>query len=164
MQGSLELDPLSADSDAVFADILFEGGRDDEAMEWCRKALELNPDFPRAHWQLGRVYLQQGNYSQGIQELLKSEKRMEREYASPWLGYAYALAGQREKAIRILERTRAAHMPGVAAAIIYTGLGDKDRAFEQLQDTTNFNPRQRELASLRSDPRFAALLKRINLQ
>lgn len=164
MQRALELDPLSADSDTVFADVLFEAGQDDEAMEWCRKALELNPDFPRAHWQLGRVYIQQGKYSLGIQELLRTEKRMERENVSPWLGYAYAVAGQRAKAIAILDRILAAHLPGVAAAIIYTGLGDKDRAFEQLQDTTNFNPRQRELASLRSDPRFAGLLKRINLQ
>jgi adenylate cyclase len=164
MRRSFEIDPLSADNDAVFADILFEAGRDDEAMEWCRKALELNSDFPRAHWQLGRIYIQQGNYSRGIQELLKAEKRMEREKASVWLGYAYAMAGQRDEALQILERTLALRLPGVAAAIIYTGLGDKDRAFEQLQDTTNFNPRQRELASLRSDARFAALLKRINLQ
>jgi tetratricopeptide (TPR) repeat protein len=164
MRRSLELDPLSADSDAVFADILFEAGRNEEAIDWCRKALELNPDFPRAHWELGRVYLQLGNYSEGIQELLKSEKRMERENSSPYLGYAYAVDGQRDKAIQILNRVLAAPSREIAAALIYTGLGDKNQAFELLQDLDNFNPHMPELASLRSDPRFTALLKRVNLQ
>ncbi len=164
---SLELDPLSPDSHSSMAAVLLEAGRHDEAIAFCQKALELDPNFPRAHWTLGRIYVQKGMYSEGIQELLTAEKAMGREEWSPWLGYAYGAAGRKPEALRILDRSLELSKKGrkspAALAMIYAGLGDKDRAFEWLGKVPHFNASTPEWNSLRSDPRFTALLKRMGL-
>jgi len=160
---SLELDPLSPDAHSTLAEALLGAGRHDEAIASCQKALELDPNFPRAHWTLGRIYVQKGMYSEGIQELLISEKAMGREEWSPWLGYAYAVAGRKPEALRILDRNLERSKGGLwfaGAAMVYAGLGDKDRALEWLGKAPRFSASTPEWNSLRSDPRFGALVRK----
>jgi tetratricopeptide (TPR) repeat protein len=90
------------------------------------------------------------------------------------LGYAYARAGNRAEALNILAQMRArANDPGNAVnlAILYTGLGDHDKAFDALERA--FAERDFTLGTiikwnpywgpLRADPRFERLLQRIGL-
>jgi len=92
------------------------------------------------------------------------------------LGYAYAVAGRRAEAEKVLDKlndiSKEKYVPGWYVAMIYTGLADKGKAFEWLEKSYEdrsigagqsiktdpaFDP-------LRSDPRFADLLRRMNLQ
>jgi len=91
-----------------------------------------------------------------------------------WLGYAYAVSGNQIQARQILDEfTRRAsrqYFPSLAFAIVYTGLGDKDRAFEWLSkavdergQTVSWLKVNPLWDSVRSDPRFTDLLRRMNL-
>jgi hypothetical protein len=91
-----------------------------------------------------------------------------------WLGYAYAVSGNQIQARQILDEfTRRAsrqYFPSLAFAIVYTGLGDKDRAFEWLSKAVEERGQavcwlkvQPFWSPLRSDPRFTELLRRMNL-
>jgi tetratricopeptide (TPR) repeat protein len=89
------------------------------------------------------------------------------------LGYAYALEGRKDEAQRVLdqlnERSKQKYVSAVSRAIIYAGLGEKDKAFEWLEKAYE----ERSIGAvkvnpiydpLHSDPRFADLLRRMNLQ
>ena len=91
----------------------------------------------------------------------------------PVLAYAYAVSGKRDEALKILnEQKRLAKERYISPynfAIIYTGLGDKDRAFEALNRAVDEDvyvmtqfPSRPMFDSLRSDPRYKDLLKRMN--
>jgi TolB-like protein/Tfp pilus assembly protein PilF len=169
----LELDPVAPPALNCLAQTLYYLRRNDEAAEQFRKALTLDPSFPRAHAGLGLTCLQNGSFVRGIAELELAQK------LTPDLGrvksdlaYAYAVSGHRDKAHEILNEFLGRFTPSFPAlmiAEIYIGLGDKDRAFEWLNRAID----QKDLAvflkfdpmydPLRSDLRFAALLKRTNL-
>src|SRR5262249_1232063 len=93
---------------------------------------------------------------------------------NPILAYAYAMAGNRYDALKILneqkELSKKQYISPYNFAIIYTGLGDKDRAFEYLEkafkEGVQAMPHLHSRPmwdSLRSDPRYTALLRRMNL-
>src|SRR5207247_136426 len=82
------------------------------------------------------------------------------------LGRAYGLAGRREDA----ERIAAMQTRPIGQAAIFTALGDRDRAFEALERAVPLGPVRlgrdlaySEFASLRGDPRFKALRKKVGL-
>lgn len=87
------------------------------------------------------------------------------------LGHAYAVAGKRDEAHKTLdEMAKQRQISPHYFALIYAGLGEKDRAFEWLNKSyeeraerlvwLKVDPR---LDNLRSDPRFTDLLRRISL-
>ena len=90
------------------------------------------------------------------------------------LGHAYAVSGDKAKAQQVLdelqERSKQGYVSAYLTAVIYAGLGEKDRAFEWLEKA--FNERAEfliylktdpRLETLRTDPRFLDLLRRIGL-
>jgi len=91
-----------------------------------------------------------------------------------WLGHAYAVAGRGADAQKILDQLSTLskqdkYVPDVDRARIYAGLGEKDKAFEWLEkgyDDRSIGTIKVEPTwdPLRSDPRFADLLRRMNLQ
>ena len=113
-------------------------------------------------------------YKEGIAELQKAvalDSAPERWDRYPMLAYAYAVSGKRDEALKILaEQKRLAKQRYIGAynfAIIYTGLGDKDQAFEHLNKSFDEGrpliqvPSRPLFDSLRSDPRYTELLRRI---
>ena len=90
------------------------------------------------------------------------------------LGHAYALAGNRREAEKVLQtlsdRAKRSYVSPFDVALIYTALGEKDKAFALLDKAlaerstflvySKWEPR---LDPLRSDPRFKQLLKQIGL-
>ena len=154
----------------------------DKAIELYRNNLKKKPDNAQAQILLGEAYVAKGMPAEGVAETQKGmaldatlDKTPERWDRYPLLAYAYAAAGQRAEALKILsEQQRLAKQRYVSPynfAIIYTGLGDKDRAFEWLTKCVEqriliiFHLKSRPLFdSLRSDPRYRDLLRRMNLE
>ncbi|MDQ3258389.1 MAG: tetratricopeptide repeat protein, partial [Acidobacteriota bacterium] len=175
-----ELDPMPDRGQAAFA--YFLARQYDKAIELYRKNLEQKPDNVYAHILLGEAYVAKGLPAEGVAEMQKGmaldatlAKTPERWDRYPLLAYAYAAAGRRDEALKILdEQHRLAQQRDVSPynfAIIYTGLGDKDRAFEWLTKCVEqrtliiFHLKSRPLFDpLRSDPRYRDLLRRMNLE
>ncbi len=153
-------DPLSAQVHFHLAHVLLSAGRPDEAAGHCEK---LPADYSNKSHCLGRARLGQGKTGEAIQFLERSDSSLNRAY----LGHAYAQAGRREEAEKL---AAAAWDYPFQQALIYAGLGDKDRAFEALERFAAQGPVRvgrnltyPEFALLRGDPRVKALRKKVGL-
>jgi len=130
--------------------------------------LELEPHFVPAHLYLGEVYLRKEMYSEAIAAYRESASLGDFSYSAP-LGYAYGRAGRRAEATKIVEQLdHRPNMSPTSIAIVYAGLGDKDRAcalleraFREHDDSLIYIRSQTLFDPLRSEPRFKALLRRM---
>jgi serine/threonine-protein kinase len=170
-----ELDPLSVTIRGVKAGRLLSARRYDEAIEEARSALELDPSAVQPRVWLGRGYLQKGMAGPAIAELEKAVDLSRRDSGPvAWLGFAYGIARQKEKAQGLLreleQRFDRSYVSPSLVALVFVGLGDHDGAFQWLEKgyelrdsglvrfkaTPEFDP-------IRSDPRFADLVRRVGL-
>src|SRR5215813_4053971 len=168
---AVELDPLSQALRVDLGKILYSADQRDQAVEQYRKALDLNSNYANAYKLLASYYLAEGRYEEAIAAAEKMRANASNKAnGRAFLGYTYAVAGKRAEAEKILhelqEEAKQSHVPSEKFALIYTGLGDKDRAFEFLQKQFEeakvlpiFIRVLPEWASLRTDPRFDALIR-----
>ena len=171
-----EIDPTSLVISADVGHIYYLARRNDLAFLALRKTLQMDPNFGDAHLRLGEVYAQEGRYDEAIVELeiAKKLKGGENVLASCYLGFVYALSGKRAQAQEVIDKidrsTKEMYPEVYDKALILTALGQKDEAFKFLNQA--YERRQGALAllkvepkldSLRDDPRFADLLRRMNL-
>jgi tetratricopeptide (TPR) repeat protein len=174
IQQARELDPISLEATSTAALILYFARRYDEAIAQARKALELDPNYPPAHRFLGRASLEKGLNDDAIAAFQKGIVAGGPALLRADLGHAYARSGRRGQAMKILNElldSSKEHDGGkFDVALLYVGLGDRDRALEWLEKSVA--ERERTLGSLqvspvfdplRSDPRFHALLRRVGL-
>jgi eukaryotic-like serine/threonine-protein kinase len=169
-----ELEPLSALISDVVGYIYLQARQYDQSIEELRNALEMEPNFALAHNDRGDAYLQKGKYEEAIAEINKALALSGGEpiYLSE-LGYAYAAAGQRDEAVKRLDQlkelSKGRYVGPSHMAVVHIGLGEKDQALEWLEkayedrSVTNFHALKTDpkFDTLRSDPRFADLLRRI---
>jgi len=123
---------------------------------------------------LGMAYLYQGNHAIGLRGLQRAAG-MDAENFSIMgeIGYALAVSGQRAQAqtilARLLQQTKNGAAHSLPVAQVYTGLGQKDHAFEWLEKAVDQHEISLGLRSeamfdpLRSDPLFGALLRQMKL-
>ncbi len=175
IERALESDPLAPILNTNLASIHYLNGDVNAAIERCNKALEINPEFPQAHTYLGFCFLKQGRKQQALAAFQKAVQSSGRAgtYLSD-LGYYYAVAGQRAEALGILkeleEKYSRREAIGMYLAGVCVGLRDREKSFFWLekdfaehsgllpQITWWFN-----FESLRSDPRFITLVKRMGI-
>jgi adenylate cyclase len=173
MKRASELDPLSAGITLDVGSPLTFQTKYEAAREQARKALELDPNFSLAHWALGWIDIEAGKFSAAIPEIEKA-RVTDPSLVDGWLGYAYAAAGDRDKAQATIaeldEMSSRRFVSPYWIAIIYLGLGDKERALNGLQKAyevrsqwLTFLKVERVFDPLRSDPRFIELLKKVHL-
>ena len=144
------------------------------AIEKCKKILETNPDDASIYWLLGLISLQKGQIEKAIEEIQMAYEMRDGYGEIYMLPYLYARAGRREEAQKMLddliERSKQRHVPNASIALIYSALGNKDKAFEYLDkayeayDSWLFQLHDPVWDLLRDDPRFKALLKKMGLE
>jgi len=148
----------------------------DPAIEQLHRAIEIDPNFWFSHCFLGRAYEQKGKLPEAIVEFQRAVE-LEKDNAETWsgLGRAYALSGNRAEAQKILDHLKevSAHswVAPYNSAVIYAGLGDRNQAFALLdqayKDRSYYLPTylatDARMDSLRSDPRFVELNRRVGL-
>lgn len=164
-----EIDPLSLPINANVGVIFSMARQYDQAIEQYQKTIEMDPNFYFTHFLLGLVYVQKGMHDEAVSELQKARTLSDYPDTIALLGYTYAVSGKKKEALKLLdELSRRRYVQPFAKAMIYTGLGDKDRALEWwekayedrdwhvwvLKEVSFFEP-------LRSEPRFQDLLRRL---
>jgi TolB-like protein/DNA-binding winged helix-turn-helix (wHTH) protein/Tfp pilus assembly protein PilF len=165
---ALELDPLSLIINADAGWFFEMAGKSDRALLQLHRTLELEPRFSPTHLYLGEAYLRKEMYPQAIAAYRESASLGDSSSSAP-LGYAYGRAGKRAEAKKIIEQLhRRPNMSPTSIAIVYAGLGDKNRAFALLErafkehdDSLIYVRSQTFFDPLRSEPRFQALLRRM---
>ena len=172
---SQELDPLSLMINTDLGVDFYYARRYDEAIAQNEKTVNLDARFFIAYLWLGQAYEQKKMYAEAIATFQKGMNEAERHpqlLAS--LGRAYALAGQSDKAQKVLdelrEMSKQRYVSPYLIAVVYAGLGDRAQAFAWLEkayeDRSFFliwlkvEPR---FDNLRDDSRFVELLRRVGL-
>ncbi|OGD24712.1 MAG: hypothetical protein A2Y69_01115 [Candidatus Aminicenantes bacterium RBG_13_59_9] len=170
-----EIEPFAWDMHLCFGWHCLSTADYDEAIVLAKKGVQANPKNSWARVILGWSYEQKSLMKEAIAEFQNA--------LSYWkdgplplagLGHAYGIAGKKKEAREILEklleRSKRTYVPAYDIAAVYTGLGETAQAFEWLSKA--FEERSgflvyikcdRRFDGLRSDPRYAALIKRIGL-
>jgi tetratricopeptide (TPR) repeat protein len=152
----------------------YNARRYDEAIAQSEKALEIDPNFGRAHYWRGLSYEHRPRHADAIREFeqLSAQAPMSLHIAA--LGHAYAVAGQRGKAEQVLRDLYAladtSYVSPFDFATLYAGLGDRAQTLAWLEKAyTRRVPYLILLAvdpqfdAFRDDPRFRDLVRRIGL-
>ena len=167
---ALEIEPASLVINSNYGTSLMYARRYDEAVAQLNRTLELDENFMGTHFQLALAYQAQGKYAESIEARARAaelngnhrEAALAREgfAGRGWEGYLRAMTGDRE----------ASNLTFYFAAACHAGLGEKEKAFEALKKSYDnhevplmllkVDPR---LDPLRSDPRFAELMRKVGL-
>ncbi len=167
---ALELEPLSLPINWDYGRFLYMSRRYDESIAQHQKTIELDPGFARAHRTLAEVYRVKGDYGNAVEERAKVLDLMgEPENATlvrttfakdGWLGFLRLVTAE-NSALKDINNNW-------VVAKAYVDLGDKDRAFTELNKA--YEKRlsslcwlkvEPQLDPLRSDPRYQELLRKM---
>ena len=173
MKQALELEPLSIVVTSCLGQSFFQAELYDEAIAQLKKAIEMDQNYAHPYGWLGMAYLKKEMYDQAVEMLQRGS--MAPQYKARMigaLGYTYAVQGMCNEALQQLEHLKNLSKEIVVdpcfIAWIYTGLGEKDKAFEWLEKA--YEEKSSWLAMinadhlfdpLRSDARFTELLVKI---
>jgi tetratricopeptide (TPR) repeat protein len=170
---AVELDPLSLIDNADFGWIYFNARRYDEAIAQLRKTIDLDSRFYVAHYYLGQALQFKGQLTEAIAEYRTAVELDDDPVALAFLGHAYARAGQRNEAQKILDRltqeAKSRYVSVYSFALVLTGLGDKDGAIEALEQAY-LNHEGHDIYNIKVDPmlddlrgqaRFEALVQKV---
>ena len=170
-----ELDPFSLSISAQRGFLLENARRYREAIEQLRGVIAMDPSHYQAYWILGHTYAANQQFDEAIVAAAKAVELSERAPgALGMLGLVYGLAGHKTEATKIrdelLELNKRRYVTPAALVNVYIGLGNRDQAFVWLEKA--YQERSNYLAFLkvfpildpiRSDPRFADLVRRVGL-
>ena len=168
----LAIDPLNSAFSRNLGEGYLRAGRLEEAEETLRNTLELDPLLPFTSILLGYVLLKRSRPEEALEAMRK--ETLKGSVLELNLGIVYARMGKAEKARRILTdwlaRSRNEHVVPYTMALLHFALDDKDSGFEWLEK--GFQEHDGWLMGIkvdylledvRDDPRFRALLKKMNL-
>jgi serine/threonine protein kinase/Tfp pilus assembly protein PilF len=168
-----ELDPLSPLANSAVGIRLYWARQYDQAIEALKRGIEGDQNFPNHRFNLGSTYMAKGQVPEAIAAYEKSI-RLGGDTASAqiYLGAAYARGTDRERAQAILRRLQTSneYVSPAQLAVLYAALGERDQAFASLEKAYAGRDLQMQYLgvdpaydSLRSDPRFKDLVRRLGL-
>jgi len=176
---ALELDPLSPQIVSQVGVIYLLTRRYDESIAQFQKALDLDPNAAWMRANMAWAYALKGAYAQAIAEYDKIPEQAkvvaaENQLVANSLGWVYAVSGRRADALKIAKELKDlsshAYVDFYQVADIYAGLGDKDEAFRLLAKAYEEHSSSMPFLAvdpfwygMRSDPRYADLLRRMGL-
>jgi tetratricopeptide (TPR) repeat protein len=167
------LDPLWPLTKIIFSISLYYNHKYDSAMTQVREALNIDSNFVFAYGYLGDFYLWQRNYEEAIVQFQKGAAGGDSS-GLPIVAYCYARLGDTTKAREIITDLNIIYM--TFHGLAYMGLGEWDRAFELFERAYDAYDQtllmvislpdgfDTKLDSLRVDPRFHALVKKMGLE
>src|SRR6266571_3780833 len=177
---ALEIDPLSPQIVADLAYTYLVMRRYDEAIAQHRKALDLDPNAAWIRHDMAYAYTLKGAYAQAIAEDDKIPVQAkvvaaENKLIASGIGWIYAVSGRRADALKIAEQFKDlashAYVDFYQVAEIYAALDDKDEAFRLLEKAYDEHSSNMPFLAvdpcwdgIRSDPRYADLLRRMGLR
>jgi serine/threonine protein kinase/Tfp pilus assembly protein PilF len=172
-----QLDPLSPIISTNVGGIQTTGRNYDEAIATCQKVAGENPTFAQAHFCLMEAYWAKGMFQRVVQEykllgqLNGDPKDMEFASALEQGFHAGGWKSALTKGVDVrLAQRRASYWSAYDIAVLYAGLEEKDEAFRWLNAAYEERDYQIEsvrtdfrLDPVRSDPRFAELVRKVGL-
>jgi adenylate cyclase len=169
---AVELDPLNPFFQMSLSFYQYWARQYDDAIAQTRKTLEMDPNSTISHVLLGLSLLKKGDTAAAIAELQKTKAPDPGAWYQGFLGYAYAISGDRAKAEQSLreleELAQRQYVSPTAFVTIYLGLGNKERALDWLeksyeqQDSACWYLKIDQIYdSVRSEQRFQALVEKI---
>ena len=136
--------------------------------------IEMDPNWYLARMVLCQTYSFKGQYAEAIAECEKARGLDDDPAVLSYLARAYVLSGKRDEALKVVaqmhELAKQRYVPAYGFGGAYAALGDKDQAFQWLERSLQdggweitFLKVDPAMDSLRSDPRFNDLVKRVGL-
>ncbi len=173
IERALELDPLDLRYRAMEGQMLCFARRYDEAIQKFQDILRIDSNRSVTHILLADTFASKGEHSEAIDHYRKSiEIEGETSSTQCCLGYALARLGKRDEALALLVKLKTTNeyvSPG-ELAFLYAGLGDKEQALASLEKAygahdlhLQFLKVEPRYDSLRADPRFQDLMRRVGL-
>ena len=169
-----EIDPLSPTVAMDIGATLVYARRYDEGIAHFKRMTVRDPGFSLAHGYLGWAYGAKAMYAEAVAAARKSVELNNSLFLKGYLALWLAKSGNRDETLKILAELKRAETEGYVRrntlAMVYIGLGDKAEALNQLEnEVSSRGPLAMrfsvgpEFDDVRTEPRFKAMLKRMNL-
>lgn len=171
-----EINPLSMMDASIAGWTYYHARQYDLALAELQRSLETDRKFGNGYLMLGNVYERLGKFDEAIETTHRALEFMEGSIMPFWvLGYTLAASGRHAEARAVIaqldELSQKRYVSPYYYALIYTGLGDSDKAFEWFDKAYENRDEwliwlgtEPKLDELRSDPRFSGLLRRVGLR
>jgi len=173
MEKAVALDPGSLQGEVWLGTCLLYLRRHNDAIAQLKKAAAMDPEYFNSYYWLGQAYEAKGAYEEALAAYEKAAALSDTPHQRATLAHGYAMAGRRTEAQRILRElerlSRTTYVSPYDIAVVRLGLGENERAMDLLETVYQEYPENlRHLKvrpwfdPLREDPRFQALLRRMN--
>jgi tetratricopeptide (TPR) repeat protein len=171
---AIALDPLAPAAYFAAGFAMYCARQYVQALNQCERALDIHPDFFPAHLLAGLVFEREGRFDQAIESLEKAWRSSESFLVRSVLAGTLAFAGKQDDARAMLRECEAVradqYVSPIPVAVALAALGEYEAAFASLEEGVRLRcPRaiwgkvDPRFDVLRSDPRYADLLRRIGL-
>jgi len=166
---ALELEPLSTIVNRLYGEVLVFSRRYDDGLAQLQKTVEMDPGFPTTYSALTNVYRLMGRYAESVEAFAKFQELYDRPQTAALARASFA-AGGWQGFLREMTVRRPEGLSPFMTAIFFAQLGEKDKAFAELDKA--YENREYQLRflkidpsvdSLRDDPRFKELMRRMRL-
>jgi eukaryotic-like serine/threonine-protein kinase len=168
---ALELEPASVNANRLYGIFLMLARRYEESEKQAKKTIELDPNFQGAYFSFANTLLLQGRYAEAVEQYAKSREVAGKPDEAAMIRASFKKGGWRGFILDIIKLDwTAGFRPKYIEATRFASIGEKQKALDALEDAfarretfitlTNVDPR---FDSLRDEPRFKDLLRRVGL-